>query len=124
MAIHRRNEAVVHRLHGSVFNSYVAPSTGSAELCAWRLEIAGGTAGVRHRIDREEVFLVLAGRVRVFLDGVVEELTAGDVLLVPAGAEFGIDNPGADGAEVWVTTSVGLKATLPDGSTISPPWVN
>ncbi|BCJ41817.1 cupin [Actinoplanes ianthinogenes] len=124
MAIHRQSEAVTHRLHGSVFHSYVSPSAGSEQLCAWRLEIAGGTAGVRHRIDREEVFLVLAGKVRVFLDGVVEEITAGDVLRVPVGAEFGLDNPGPDPAAVWVTTSVGLKATLPDGSVISPPWVN
>jgi mannose-6-phosphate isomerase-like protein (cupin superfamily) len=124
MAIHRQGEAVTHRLHGSVFHSYVSPSAGSTELCAWRLEIAGGTAGLRHRVDREEVFVLLAGRVQVFLDGVVEEMAAGDVLRVPVGAEFGIDNLSDAPAEAWVTTSVGLKATLPDGSMISPPWVN
>ncbi|WP_197688103.1 MULTISPECIES: cupin domain-containing protein [unclassified Actinoplanes] len=112
-----------HRLHGSVFRSYVSPGSGSAELCAWRLQIAGGTAGARHRVDREEVFLVLAGRLQVFLDGVVEEIGAGDVLRVPVGVEFGVDNVGAETAEAWVTTSVGLKATMADGSVISPPWV-
>ena len=122
MAIHRRDEAVTHQLHGSVFHSYVSPSAGSQELCAWRLEIAPGVEGVRHRVDREEVFLLIAGRLRVHLDGVAEEMSAGDVLRVPAGAEFGIDN-GDEPAEAWVTTSVGLKATLPDGSVISPPWV-
>lgn len=121
MGIHRRGEAVQHRLHGSVFHSYVSPSAGSAELCAWRLEIAGGTAGVRHRVGREEVFLLLSGRIRVYLDGVVEEMAAGDVLRVPVGSEFGIESD--EDAEAWVTTSVGMEATLPDGSVISPPWV-
>ncbi|MFI1994329.1 cupin domain-containing protein [Actinoplanes sp. NPDC020271] len=121
MGIHRRNDAVRHDLHGSVFHSYVSPSAGSEELCAWRLEIAGGTAGVRHRVGKEEVFLLLSGRIRVHLDGVTEQMGPGDVLRVPAGAEFGIDSD--EDAEVWVTTSVGLEATLPDGSVISPPWV-
>ncbi|GIE88781.1 cupin domain-containing protein [Actinoplanes regularis] len=124
MAIHRRDEAVVHRLHGSAFHSYVSPSAGSAELCAWRLEIAGGTVGVRHRVSREEVILVLAGRIRVHLDGVTEEVTAGDVFRVPVGVEFGVDNATAETAEAWVTTSVGMRGTLPDGSVISPPWVS
>ncbi|GIF13067.1 cupin domain-containing protein [Actinoplanes teichomyceticus] len=123
MAIHRRDEAVTHRLHGAVFHSYVAPAAGSEELCAWRVEIAPGTDGVRHRVGREEVLVLTDGRIRVFLDGVVEEMTAGDVLRVPAGAEFGIDNAGPGTAAAWVTTSVGFAATLPDGSLLSPPWV-
>jgi quercetin dioxygenase-like cupin family protein len=123
MGIHRQSDAVLHRLHGASFYSYVSPASGSEELCAWRLEIAGGTAGVRHRVGKEEVILLLAGRIRVYLDGVVEEMTAGDVLRVPAGAEFGVDNEAAETAEAWVTTSVGLEATLADGSVISPPWV-
>jgi quercetin dioxygenase-like cupin family protein len=123
MGIHRQGDAVLHRLHGSSFHSYVSPAAGSEELCAWRLEIAGGTAGVRHRVGREEVILLLTGRIRVYLDGVVEEMTAGDVLRVPVGAEFGVDNDGPATAEAWVTTSVGMEATLSDGSVISPPWV-
>lgn len=123
MGIRRRDDAVVHRLHGSVFHSYVSPSTGSAELCAWRLEIAGGTGGVRHRVSREEVFLLLSGQVRVHLDGVAEELGPGDVLRVPVGVEFGVDNESAEPAAAWVTTSVGLEAAMPDGTMISPPWV-
>jgi mannose-6-phosphate isomerase-like protein (cupin superfamily) len=121
MGIHRHDQAVLHHLHGSVFHSYVSPAAGSEELCAWRLQIAGGTAGVRHRVGKEEVLLLLSGRIKVYLDGVVDELGPGDVLRVPAGAEFGIDSD--EGAEAWVTTSVGLRATLPDGSEISPPWV-
>jgi quercetin dioxygenase-like cupin family protein len=123
MPIVRSRDAVVHHLHGATFTSYVAPATGSTELCAWRLEVAAGTAGVAHRVSREEVFLLLAGDLTVTLDGESAPLAAGDAVLVPAGARLRIDNDAQAAATAWVTTSVGLEAELPDGSRISPPWV-
>ncbi|MCA2214870.1 cupin domain-containing protein [Jidongwangia harbinensis] len=122
MPIVRRSEAVAHRMHGTTFHSFAAPSRGSAELCAWRVEFAPGSAGVAHRVGREEVFLQLTGELTVTVDGVTGTLGAGDVLVVPAGGELTIDNPSAEPGTAWVTTSVGFQATLPDGSTISPPW--
>jgi quercetin dioxygenase-like cupin family protein len=123
MPIVRDRDAVRHRLHGSTFHSYAAPATGSRELCAWRLEVAPGTVGASHRVSREEVFLILGGRLTVTLDGVTGDLTPGDVLLVPAGAELRADNLSDGVVTAWVTTSVGLQATMTDGSAISPPWV-
>ncbi|UQU66981.1 cupin domain-containing protein [Couchioplanes caeruleus] len=115
-------EPVAHELHGATFHSFVAPSSGSRELCAWRLEVAGGTAGVEHRVSREEVVLLISGELTVTVDGVPGTLRAGDVAFVPAGATFRVDNLAGDPASAWVTTSVGLEATLPDGSSIRPPW--
>jgi quercetin dioxygenase-like cupin family protein len=123
MPIVRDRDAVPHRLHGSTFHSYAAPATGSRELCAWRLEVPPGTVGAPHRVSREEVFLILGGRLTVTLDGVTGDLTPGDVLLVPAGAELRADNLSDGVVTAWVTTSVGLRATMADGSAISPPWV-
>ena len=123
MPIVRDRDAVQHRLHGSTFHSYAAPATGSREICAWRLELSPGTEGVPHRVSREEVFLILGGRLTVTLDGETGDLTAGDVLVVPAGAELSADNRTGEVATAWVTTSVGLEATMADGSAISPPWV-
>jgi mannose-6-phosphate isomerase-like protein (cupin superfamily) len=124
MPIYRGAEAVAHRLHGSVFHAFASPSTGSRELCAWRVEIAGGVAGVPHRVGREEVLMVSAGELSVSLDGVGGRIGAGDVLVVPAGTEFRVDNEGTETAAAWVTTSAGFEATLPDGTTITPPWVS
>jgi quercetin dioxygenase-like cupin family protein len=123
MPIVRDRDAVPHRLHGSTFHSYAAPATGSRELCAWRLEVPPGTVGAPHRVSREEVFLILGGRLTVTLDGVTGDLTPGDVLLVPAGAELRADNLSDGVVTAWVTTSVGLRATMADGSAVSPPWV-
>ena len=123
MPVIRTRDAVEHRLHGSTFHSFAAPRSGSRELCAWRLEVTAGTEGVAHRVTREEVFLLLGGELTVTLDGVTSRVGPGEVVMVPAGAELKVDNTSAGTATAWVTTSVGLQATLPDGSRISPPWV-
>ncbi len=44
--------------------------------------------------------------------------------MAPAGSELSLSNLTDRSAEVWVTTRVGLNATLPDGSTLTPPWAN
>ena len=116
--------ATAYEVHGSRFTSYVRPATGSAQLCAWRLDVPAGTTGVPHRPSREEVLAILAGAARVTLDGEVRTAVAGDVVLVPAGAEFQVDVDGEEPLQAWVTTTVGLTATLADGSTLAPPWAS
>ena len=123
MPIVREPDAVPHRLHGATFHSFAAPATGSSELCAWRLEVAPGTEGAAHRVSREEVLLLLSGVLTVTLDGVPARVAPGEAVLVPAGSCLRVDNTSAEPATAWVTTSVGLEATMADGSTISPPWV-
>jgi quercetin dioxygenase-like cupin family protein len=123
MPVFQEQDAAQHQLHGVTFHSFVAPRSGSSELCAWRLEVTPGTVGVPHRVSREEVLLVLSGEVTATIDGVGSAVRAGEVAFVPAGATFGLDNTSAVPATAWVTTTVGLEATLPDGTSISPPWV-
>lgn len=122
MPVLSETEAVVHEMHGARFSSYVSPSSGSAQLCAWRVAVAPGVEGQEHRVSHEEVFLVLAGAPRLWLDGVATELCTHQVAFVPAGARLRLDNPGAVPAELWVSTPVGLQAQLADGSVLSPPW--
>jgi mannose-6-phosphate isomerase-like protein (cupin superfamily) len=122
MPVIHAGEAVVHHLHSASFTSYAAPARGSQELCAWRVEIPGRTEGVAHYVSREEVLYVLSGTMRAVLGDQAAEATAGDVVLVPAGSKFRIDNPADGPATAWVTAGVGLTAVLPDGSQITPPW--
>ena len=114
-------DAVPYETHGSRFSSYVSPSRGSSQLCGWRLDVPAGLAGAAHRPTREELLLVLEGELRIGLDGVESTAGPGDVVLVPAGSEFRVDG-GPSGAAAWVSTTAGLQARLPDGSTITPPW--
>jgi quercetin dioxygenase-like cupin family protein len=123
MSVVRATDAVEHEVHGSTFSSFVAPSRGSAQLCAWRLTVPADVKGVAHRPTREEVLLILDGSMRVTLDGEVADLSQGDVAVVPAGSELCVDS-GSAGVSAWVTTTSGLEAVLPDGSRFAPPWAN
>lgn len=122
MPIKLASDAVVHAMHGSTFTSFVAPSLGSEQLCAWRLDVPPDSSGVEHRVTHEEVLLVLAGELRASVDGEPAIAAEGDVVLVPAGGLLRVDT-GAVGATAWVVTSAGLQAVTADGQRISPPWV-
>ena len=121
MPVFSASDAVLFDTHGSRFAAYVAPSRGSRQLCGWRLDVPPGLAGAPHRPSREEILLVLSGGLAVTLDGERSQVTAGDVVLVPAGTELQVDG-GPEGAALWVTTTPGLEARLADGSTLRPPW--
>jgi quercetin dioxygenase-like cupin family protein len=116
------DQAAVHNMHGTSFTAYASPERGSQELCAWHIEIPGHTKGVPHHVSREEVLYVLSGTIHASVDGRAELAAAGDVILVPAGAEFGVDNLADEPATAWVTTSVGFRGVLADGSWFAPPW--
>jgi quercetin dioxygenase-like cupin family protein len=122
MPVIRPGDAVVHQMHGATFTSYAAPARGSRELCAWHVEMPGGSEGTPHRVSREEVLYVLGGTIRATVDGRLERASVGDVILVPAGSSLRADNPGDTPATAWVATSVGLAGVLPDGSWFTPPW--
>jgi quercetin dioxygenase-like cupin family protein len=116
------DQATVHQMHGTSFTAYASPERGSQELCAWHIEIPGHTEGIPHHVSREEVLYVLSGTIQASVEGRAEQAAAGDVILVPAGARFGVNNLADGPATAWVTTSVGFRGVLPDGSWIAPPW--
>ncbi|MFF3847654.1 cupin domain-containing protein [Streptomyces sp. NPDC002328] len=124
MPVVRSADAVTHEIHGARFVSYATPLTGSRELAAWRGEIPPGTKAPAHTVSREEIFHLLVGELDVTLDGRTERITAGDTLIVHAGATLGLTNPTGHTALTWVTTSLGLEAVLADGTRITPPWAN
>ena len=83
MPVIRPGEAATYEAHGSRFSSYVAPSRGSRQLCAWRLIVPAGLTGTAHRPTREEVLLVQDGDLAVSIGGQTTHLAPGDVVLVP-----------------------------------------
>ena len=85
------------------------------------LEVAPHTPGAEHTVANEEMLLILSGRLTVHIDGVSTTLGPGDVAQVPARSSFRVQTE-IDPARVWVATTVGLSAELPDGSTLTPPW--
>jgi mannose-6-phosphate isomerase-like protein (cupin superfamily) len=121
MSIVRAAEAPRFELGGTNFTVYAGPSNGSAEICTWRLGVPAGHQSIAHTIDRDEVFVVLAGRIHLAPGG--EVLGPGDGAVVPAGEKIEIGNPGTEPAEVYVALKAGVTAYLMDGSVFgTPPW--
>jgi glyoxylate utilization-related uncharacterized protein len=122
MPVIRSSDAVVHEMHGTRFHSYAAPSRGSAELCAWQVDIPADSAGLTHQITRDEVFLVLSGQLRMTINDESADLRVGDVAIAPGGSEICLDG-GPCGGSAWVTTTPGIVAVTADGTRIVPPWM-
>src|SRR5690348_351308 len=109
-------DAPVFDLPGIRFTGLVAPSRGSTELCAWRIEVAPGTPANPHRLDREEAFVATGGAAVIAVDGVPSHLQAGDAVSVPAGAVIELSNPHEAPFTAVVCIGAGFAATLADGT--------
>jgi mannose-6-phosphate isomerase-like protein (cupin superfamily) len=122
MHVIRGAEAPTFDLPGVHFTALAAPSRGSGELCAWLLTVdPGPVTRAPHLLDRDEVFLVLDGAIRLSPDGDV--VAAGDAVVVPAGEPIQLVNAGAVPARVHVAIRAGFTATGADGTPIgTPPW--
>ena len=109
------------QLPGVEFTGLAAPSRGSRQLCTWRLAVDPGVRNDEpHTIDRDEVFMVLAGTVQITPDG--EKLGPGDALVVQAGEPIQLSNLGETTAELYVAITAGFTGTMANGTQIQPPW--
>ena len=122
MMVIRAVDAPRFDLPGVVFTGFAAPSRGSGDLCTWRLTVEGSFVSPEpHTLDRDEVFMVTAGAIRLTPDG--ETIAAGDAAVVPAGSPIQLANAGVTTAEVFVAIPAGFVAKAADGSVIgTPPW--
>lgn len=122
MHVIRSAEAPVFDLPGVSFTALAAPSRGSTELCAWLLDVEPGVESPEaHTLDRDEVFLVVDGQIRLAPDGPL--VAAGDVVVVPAGEPIQLANPGDVPARVHVAIRAGFSARMADGSELgTPAW--
>jgi quercetin dioxygenase-like cupin family protein len=116
-------DARVFHLHGVTFSSFASSASGAQSIAAWRAEFEPHTPGRPHTMTEEEVIHVLAGALEVKVDGDRFTARAGDAVLVPAGAVLTVDNATDEVARAWVTSVVGMKATMLEGGTpLAPPW--
>jgi mannose-6-phosphate isomerase-like protein (cupin superfamily) len=122
MTLIRASTAPIFELPGLRVTGLASPSRGATTTCAWRLTIAPGTLGTPHTVTREEIFVALAGTATATIAGIDHLLGAGDALIVPAGVEFTLANPGALPFVAIAVIPVGGQAAMPDGEPFSPPW--
>lgn len=109
-------------LPGLSFTGLASPSRGSSALCTWRLEIEPGFASPEgHTLDRDEIFMVVSGSIRLSDDGAA--IGAGGAAVVTAGTPIKVTNTGDGRAEVIVAIAAGFCARAEDGTEIgTPPW--
>jgi mannose-6-phosphate isomerase-like protein (cupin superfamily) len=115
-------EAPRFELAGVEFAGLASPTRGSADVCTWRITVAAGLHSPQpHKLDRDEIFMVSSGAIRLGPDA--PTLTAGDAVVVPAGQPIQLINPGAVPAEAYVVIRSGFTAAMADGTPIgTPPW--
>jgi mannose-6-phosphate isomerase-like protein (cupin superfamily) len=109
-------------LPGLVVTGLAAPSRGATETSVWHLVLEPGAPGVEHSMDREEVFVAVAGRALATVGGGEAPLAAGDALVVPAGRRFSLANPSAEPFRAVVALPVGGRASMPGQAPFVPPW--
>ncbi|MEE1928832.1 cupin domain-containing protein [Streptomyces sp. TRM 70351] len=106
---------------GFSYEKLATPSTGTAELAVWRVEITAGAEGVVHSLDKEKVCMVLAGELTLTTDQHTVVLSAGDVYTLPAGTPVQARNDGFQPVEVVAVAQAGVQATAAGHST-RPEW--
>jgi mannose-6-phosphate isomerase-like protein (cupin superfamily) len=118
----RSADAPRFSLPGVEFTGLASPSRGSSQICTWTIAVeAGHDSPEPHTIDRDEIFLVTAGALRLQPDANL--LRAGDAAVVPAGTPIQVSNPGPEIARAVVSIAAAFSAQAADGSAIgTPPW--
>jgi mannose-6-phosphate isomerase-like protein (cupin superfamily) len=122
MPLIRAENAPQFTLPGLNVTGLAAPSRGARETSVWRLRLDPDAPGVAHSVDREEIFVALAGRALVVLGGERVELRAGDALVVPAGHTFSLAGLGSEAFEAVALVPVGACARMAEGEPFAPPW--
>ncbi len=111
-----------HDIGGARFTSLATPTRGATETAVWRVQVLPGSPPTAHSLTREEVFVVLAGRASVRLDGIGQEAGPGDAIVVPAEVELELASADGQPVDLLCCLPVGGQARLGDGTTFTPPW--
>jgi quercetin dioxygenase-like cupin family protein len=108
----------------TTFLGGAAPSRGSEATALWTVTIEPSVAeGTPHRLDREEVFLVVSGTPTLTVGAETHQCHPGDVVVVPPDTRLALSNPSGEPATLVVSIPNGFRATGADGAEIgTPPW--
>jgi quercetin dioxygenase-like cupin family protein len=122
MPITDAGTASVHELDGARFTPLAAPSTGSTEICVWRVELPPHGDAVPHELTREEVLVILSGTARASIDGRAGEVGAGGAVIVPPDTPFSLVAAGDEPVVALAYLPVGGQARMPGQEPFTPPW--
>jgi mannose-6-phosphate isomerase-like protein (cupin superfamily) len=122
MPLLKASTSPTFNLPGVHVTGLASPSRGARETSLWRFALAPGTTGTPHTVDREEIFVSLAGRAVARLGEETVALAPGDTLVVPPHVPFSLANPHAEPFEALAALPAGGRAALPGEEPFTPPW--
>jgi mannose-6-phosphate isomerase-like protein (cupin superfamily) len=124
MPVIRRSDARTFTLpHGdTTFTGLAAPSRGAKENSCWEVTIPAREAGLEHSLDREELFILLSGRLTATIGGVEEAVGPGDCIIAPAHTTLSLANPHDEPAVAIAVLPVGGQGRIGEGEPFTPPW--
>ena len=122
MPITDASRAPLHEMAGTRFTPLAAPSSGSTEICVWRVELSPHADAVPHELTREEVLVVLSGTARASIGGRVADVGAGGVIIVPPDTPFSLTALGGEPVVALAYLPVGGQARMPGEEPFTPPW--
>lgn len=94
----------------ATMTTLAAPSLGSTELSSWRVNMAAGSEGPVHTVNREQVWLVLSGALTITTDASTD-VAAGETVVLPPHITRQIT--ARQDAEALVCMGIGGTATVP-----------
>ncbi len=115
-------EAPLFETQNARMRTYATPSQNGSGLAVWRTEMEPAAQGPVHRADREQVLVVVAGRLRVSLGTEIRDLGPGDAVVISAGAERMISNPFDEPAILITASEPDATAQTPAASHVPIPW--
>ncbi len=122
MTVIKAADAPTFTIPGLHVTGLASPSRGATETSTWRIEIAAGSEGAPHTVDKEEIFVALRGEALATVAGEQHKLAAGDALIVAPGTVFNLANPHDAPFEAVAVQPVGGRAAFEGGEPITPPW--
>jgi mannose-6-phosphate isomerase-like protein (cupin superfamily) len=110
-----KTPAHVYGVHGTTGVSYWKCLTrrlglfASWEAVEWACIPAGGVSGAHLHTRTEELYFILAGSGRIAWDGDWQEVSSGDLIATPLGAQHELTNTGPDPL-AWLVIEVSASA--------------
>ncbi|THF68157.1 cupin domain-containing protein [Deinococcus sp. Arct2-2] len=109
--------------NGNYGTSLATPRLGATDVTVVRQRQTPGGFNPPHVQNREEIMVMLAGRVTVTSGDQSVELSPSDTLIVPAHTVHRVDNTGDANAEWLIISPAGMQLFRETGEEASPPWI-
>jgi quercetin dioxygenase-like cupin family protein len=113
-------DAPRHETPNAVMRTLGAPSLGGSDLSVWEVAMRAGQRGPVHAVDREQVWTMVSGELRVEIDGETFVAGPGDALRLAPGAQRQIE--ALTDARAVVASPASPSVTTADGGTRGLPW--